>query len=144
MTDDIAQLLLFALAIVALTPLMGRYMARLYAGERTLLTPLLAPAERVIYRLGGIDPAAEQRWTRYAGSVIMLNLVGTLAFYMILRLQAQLPLNPQGFGPVEPALAFNTAISFITSTNWQAYSGERTLSYLSQMTGCTVSPLPRV
>ncbi|WP_088347818.1 MULTISPECIES: potassium-transporting ATPase subunit KdpA [Rhodomicrobium] len=138
MTEDTAQLLLFALAIVALTPLMGRYMARVYAGERTLLTPVVAPVERAIYRLGGIDPAAEQRWTRYATSVIALNLVGTLAFYAILRLQDVLPLNPRGLGPVEPALAFNTAISFITSTNWQAYAGERTLSYFSQMAGCTV------
>jgi K+-transporting ATPase ATPase A chain len=138
MTDDTAQLLLFAAAIIALTPLLGRYMAHVYAGERTFLTPVLAPLENAIYRFGGIDPEAGQHWTRYAFSVILLNLIGVLFFYAILRLQHILPLNPRGFPGLDPALAFNTAISFITSTNWQAYTGEGTLSYFSQMVGCTV------
>ena len=137
MTEDMAQLLLFALVILGLTPLLGRYMARIYAGERVLLTPVAAPLERLIYRIAGID-RAEQHWTRYALSAIMLNFVGALCFYLLLRLQHSLPLNPRGFGPMPPDLAFNTAISFITNTNWQAYAGESTLSYLSQMGGCTV------
>ena len=139
MTDDTAQLLLYVAAIVALTPLMGRYIYRVYAGEPTFLTPIVGPLERAILRVGGIEPEAGQHWTRYAFSVIALNLVATLVFYLILRLQHVLPLNPRGFASVEPGLAFNTAISFITSTNWQAYAGESTLSYFSQMTGCTVN-----
>jgi K+-transporting ATPase ATPase A chain len=138
MTEDMAQLLLFALVILSLTPLLGRYMVRVYAGERVLLTPVAEPIERLIYWIAGVDPRAEQRWTRYALSAIMLNFVGALCFYVMLRLQHLLPLNPRGFGPMQPDLAFNTAISFITSTNWQAYAGESTLSYLSQMAGCTV------
>jgi K+-transporting ATPase ATPase A chain len=138
MTEDMAQLLLFALVILSLTPLLGRYMCRVYAGERVLLTPVVAPLERLICRVGGIDARAQQRWTRYALSAITLNFVGALCFYIMLRIQHLLPLNPRGFGPMEPALAFNTAISFITSTGWQAYAGESTLSYLSQMAGCTV------
>jgi K+-transporting ATPase ATPase A chain len=139
MTDDTAQLLLYVAAIVALTPLMGRYIYRVYAGEPTFLTPIIGPLERAILRVGGIEPEASQHWTRYAFSAIALNLVATLVFYLILRLQHVLPLNPRGFASVEPGLAFNTAISFITSTNWQAYAGESTLSYFSQMTGCTVN-----
>lgn len=138
MTDDTAQLLLFAAAIIALTPLMGRYMAQVYAGEKTFLTPVLAPLENLIYRFGGIDPHTGQHWTRYAFSVILLNMIGVLFFYAILRLQHILPFNPRGFPGLDPALAFNTAISFITSTNWQAYAGEGALSYFSQMAGCTV------
>jgi K+-transporting ATPase ATPase A chain len=139
MTDDTAQLLLYVAAIVALTPLMGRYIYRVYTGEPTFLTPIIGPLERAILRVGGIEPEAGQHWTRYAFSAIALNLVATLVFYLILRLQHVLPLNPRGFASVEPGLAFNTAISFITSTNWQAYAGESTLSYFSQMTGCTVN-----
>ncbi len=138
MTDDTAQLLLFGVVVLLLTPVLGRYMARVYAGERTILSPVIAPLEHLIYRIAGIDAEAEQHWTRYAASVIVLNLMGALGFYAILRLQHILPLNPRSFGPVEPALAFNIAISFITSTNWQAYAGESTLSFFSQMAGCTV------
>ncbi len=138
MTDDTAQLLLFAAAIIALTPVMGRYMAQVYAGERTFLTPIVAPLEAAIYRFGDIDPTSGYHWTRYAFSVVLLNMVGVLFFYVILRLQHILPLNPRSFSAVEPSLAFNIAISFMTSTNWQSYAGENTLSYFSQMAGCTV------
>ncbi len=137
MSDDTAQLLLFAAAVVGLTPLMGRYMALVYAGERTLLTAIIAPLERLIYRMSGIDPAAEQHWSRYAVSVILVNALAVLCFYFILRLQHVLPFNPRGFPAIDPALAFNITLSFITSTNWQAYGGETTLSYFSQMAGCT-------
>jgi K+-transporting ATPase ATPase A chain len=137
MTDDTAQLLLFAALVVALTPILGRYMMRVYAGQRTVLTPVVAPIEALIFRVAGIDPKVEQHWTRIAFSVIALNLLGALLFYLVLRFQHMLPLNPRGLPAVEPALAFNIAISFITSTNWQAYAGETTLSHFSQMAGCT-------
>lgn len=138
MTEDMAQLLLFALVVLSFTPLLGRYMCRVYTGETVLLTPVAAPLERLIYRTAGIDPRAGQHWTRYALSAIMLNFIAALCFYAMLRLQHLLPLNPRGLGPLSPDLAFNTAISFVTGTNWQSYAGETTLSYLSQMTGCTV------
>lgn len=138
MTDNTAQLLLFAAVIVALTPIFGRYMARVYAGERTFMTPVVSPVEKAVFRLCAIDPNVEQHWTRYAISVIALNLLSVLLFYFILRLQHILPLNPRGLDALDPALAFNISVSFITSTNWQAYAGETTLSYFSQMAGCTV------
>lgn len=137
MADDTAQLLLFAVFIVVLTPFLGRYMARVYAGERTWLSPVLAPVERTIWKLCAIDPQAEQHWSRYAFSLLVLNLVCVLLFYLILRLQYELPLNPRGFAGLDPAPSFATAISFITGTNWQVYSGETALSYFSQMAGCT-------
>jgi K+-transporting ATPase ATPase A chain len=139
MTDDTAQLLLFVAVVLVLTPVFGRYVLRVFTGERTLLTPLLAPVEKAIYRLTGINPHSEQHWTRYAISAIFLNAVAVLCFYFVLRLQHVLPLNPRSFPSIEPALAFNTAVSFITSTNWQAYAGEAALSYFSQMIGCTTN-----
>ncbi len=138
MADNTAQLLFFVAAIVALTPVMGRYMYRVYASERTFMTPVIAPLERAIFRIGGIDPDAGQHWTRYAISAVLFNMIGVLCFYLIVRIQHVLPLNPRDFRGLDPALAFNTAISFITSTNWQAYAGETTMSYFSQMAGCTV------
>jgi K+-transporting ATPase ATPase A chain len=129
------QLALFCLAVLAVTRPLGVYMARLFAGERTFLSPLLAPLERGIYRLCRIDPAAEQHWTAYTGAMLAFNLIGLLALYGFLRLQGFLPWNPQELGAVPPDLAWNTAVSFTTNTNWQAYSGESTLSYLTQMIG---------
>lgn len=137
MTDDTAQLLLFAVVIVVLTPLLGRYMARVYAGERTLLTPVAGPAETFLCKICGINPETEQHWTQYAFSVLAVNIVCVLVFYLILRLQYFLPLNPRSVTGLAPDLSFATAISFITSTNWQAYSGETDLSFFSQMVGCT-------
>lgn len=137
MTDDTAQLLLFAVVIVILTPLLGRYMARIYAGERTFLTPVAAPVERLLWKACGIDPEADQHWTQYAFAVLAVNLVCALIFFMILRLQYYLPLNPQSVPGLSPARSFATAISFITGTNWQIYTGEAELSFFSQMVGCT-------
>ena len=137
MTDDTAQLLLFAVVIVILTPFLGRYMARVYAGERTFLSLIAAPAEVLIWKICGIDPKAEQHWTRYALSVVIVNLICVLLFYLILRLQYYLPFNPRGFTGLAPNVSFATAISFITGTNWQIYAGEASLSYFSQMAGCT-------
>lgn len=135
--DDTAQLLLFAVVIAALTPLLGRYMARVYAGERTYLTPIVLPVEKLIWKICGIDPKTEQHWTQYAFSVLAVNIFCVLTFYLILRLQYYLPLNPRSVTGLDPALSFATAISFITGTNWQAYAGETNLSYFSQMVGCT-------
>jgi K+-transporting ATPase ATPase A chain len=137
-TDDTLQLVFFAALILGLAPPMGIYMFLVYTGKPTPLSPVIAPAERLIYRLAGVNAQAGQHWTRYAFAVVALNLAGFLIFYAILRLQQILPFNPRGFGPLGPALAFNTAVSFVTNTNWQAYSGETALSYFSQMAGCTV------
>jgi len=127
------------LGLVALTtrPL-GLYMARVFSGERTFLSPLLAPVERGFYRLAGVSPEREQSWLAYTLAMLAFSAAGFASLYAILRLQAWLPLNPQGFDGVAPDLAFNTAISFLTNTNWQAYGGETTMSHFSQMAGLAV------
>jgi K+-transporting ATPase ATPase A chain len=132
------QFAFFILALLLLVKPLGFYMARVYQGERTFLTPLLAPVERLLYRLAGIKPEEEMGWKTYAVALLLFNLVGLLFLYLLLRLQYLLPLNPQNLGPVSPDLAFNIASSFATNTNWQSYGGETTLSYLSQMLGLTV------
>ena len=126
--------LVFALVCACVKPL-GAYMARVFEGERVLLTPVLAPVERVLYRACRIDAARETGWKAYAYAVVAFSLVSFAYLYALLRTQAFLPLNPQGFGNLAPDLAWNTAISFMTNTNWQFYSGESTMSYLSQMAG---------
>ncbi|HEY0613692.1 MAG TPA: potassium-transporting ATPase subunit KdpA [Candidatus Elarobacter sp.] len=113
----------------------GIYMARVFEGDRVFLTPVLGPVERLIYRVSRIDPQREMGWKGYAFAVIAFSLVGFAYLYALLRLQAFLPLNPQRFGNLAPDLAWNTAISFVTNTNWQFYGGESTMSYLSQMAG---------
>jgi potassium-transporting ATPase potassium-binding subunit len=128
----------FAIIVGLLTRPLGRYLARVYAGERTFLQPLIEPLETVLYRLAGIDPKVEQSWHRYATSLLLFHAFGILALYTILRLQAALPFNPQDMPAVDPFLALNTAVSFVTNTSWQSYSGESTLSYASQMIGITV------
>ncbi|MCT8267257.1 potassium-transporting ATPase subunit KdpA [Afifella sp. JA880] len=138
MSSDILLFIVYCVAVTALAWPLGLFMARLFSGERTVLTPVLGPIERLFYRTGGIDPEAGQNWARYAAACLAFNAVGWLILYAILRLQGHLPLNPQGFGGLAPDLAFNTAVSFVTNTNWQAYGGETTLSYLSQMAGLTV------
>jgi K+-transporting ATPase ATPase A chain len=143
----VAQILFFFALVLALTRPMGAFMARVFAGERTFLHPALRPVERLVYRLGGIREEAEQRWTRYAGALLAFSAAKFGFTYAILRLQGLLPLNPEGFGtahavagatPMTPDLAFNTALSFATNTNWQAYSGEQTVSYFVQMAALTV------
>jgi K+-transporting ATPase ATPase A chain len=132
------QILVLAGIVAALVLPLGLYMTRIFEGERTLLAPVLGPVERLLYRLGGIDAGREQSWAAYALAMLALNLVGCLAVYALQRLQHVLPLNPQGLGPVAPDLAFNTAVSFATNTNWQSYAGESTMSHLMQMAGLTV------
>jgi len=131
----ILQIVVFFLLLLALTKPLGVYMARIFSNERTLLSPVLGPIERGIYRVSGVDETKEQRWTVYAAAMLIFNLVALLMTYVVLRLQHVLPLNPQGFDPLKPDLAFNTAVSFTTNTNWQSYSGESTMSHLSQMMG---------
>jgi K+-transporting ATPase ATPase A chain len=126
--------LIFALVCVLVKPL-GTYIARVFEGERVFLTPVLAPIEGLIYRVGRVRSDREMSWKGYAFSVIAFSLVSFVYLYALLRLQAFLPLNPQGFGNLAPDLAWNTAISFMTNTNWQFYGGESTMSYLSQMSG---------
>jgi potassium-transporting ATPase potassium-binding subunit len=129
--------LYFGLVVLLVKPL-GLYMAHVFNGQRTFLDPVLRPVERVIYWLGGVDPRQEQHWTTYTAAMLLFNLAGLVLLYALQRLQHVLPFNPQGFDPVGPDLAFNTAVSFTSNTNWQAYSGESTMSYLVQMAGLTV------
>ncbi|NGM49565.1 potassium-transporting ATPase subunit KdpA [Caulobacter sp. 602-2] len=117
---------------------LGVYMSRVWNGERTWLDPVLAPVERLFYAAGGIDPRKGQSWIGYAGALLAFNAVGFFLVYGVLRLQGVLPLNPQGFAGLSPHLAFNTAVSFVTNTNWQSYGGETTMSTLSQMLVLTV------
>ncbi|WP_425645951.1 potassium-transporting ATPase subunit KdpA [Agrobacterium leguminum] len=132
------QILLFCGIIFVLVKPLGFYMARVFNGERTLLSPVLAPVERGLYALAGTSEREEQHWTTYAFSMLLFNLLGFALLYALMRFQAVLPYNPQGMAAVGPELSFNTAISFVTNTNWQNYGGESTLSYLTQMAGLTV------
>ena len=127
-------LILFGLVLACVKPL-GLYMARVFARERTFLDPVLAPVERLIYRLSGVRPDVEQHWTTYTIAMLLFNVAGLLLLYLMQRLQHLLPLNPQGLGPISPDSSFNTAVSFTTNTNWQSYVPESTMSYFTQMVG---------
>jgi K+-transporting ATPase ATPase A chain len=129
------QIGLFFALVIAVTVPLGRFMTRVFARERTWLDPVLRPIERSIYALTGVDEAREMRWTEYAAAMLLFSVVSMIVLYAIERLQGVLPFNPQSLPAVPEALAFNTAASFTTNTNWQAYSGESTMSYLTQMAG---------
>src|ERR1700688_3176821 len=129
--------LVLALVLACAIPL-SKFIADVYAGERTFLSPVIGPVERGFYRLAGVDPAREQDWFTYTIAMLVFSIAGFLSLYAIQRLQNFLPLNPRGFDAVPPDLAFNTSISFITNTNWQNYGGETTMSHLTQMLGLTV------
>ena len=129
------QILFFLGAIFAVTPLIGGYMARVFTRQRTWLDPVMRPLERLVYRATGVNETYEMRWTEYAMALLLFSVVSLLVLYSMQRLQGLLPFNPQGFGGVAPDLAFNTAVSFATNTNWQAYGGETTTSYFTQMAG---------
>jgi K+-transporting ATPase ATPase A chain len=133
-----AQIALFCGLVLLLTRPLGGYLDNVMAGRRTLLSPVLRPMERGFYRLAGIDPAEEQSWWVYARAMVVFHIVGFAFLYLMLRLQDLLPLNLQGMSAVAPDLAGNTAVSFLTNTNWQSYGGESTMSYLSQMAGLSV------
>ena len=129
------QILLYLAAILVVTAPLGRFMTRVFNRERTWLDPVLRPIERLIYRATAVDEAREMRWTEYAVAMLLFSVVSMTVLYVMQRIQQWLPLNPQGLAAVTPDLAFNTAASFSTNTNWQAYSGESTMSYLTQMAG---------
>jgi len=132
------QIALYLGALVALAWPLGIFMARVYSGERTWLSPVLEPVERLVYRVAGVDRNSEQTWKQYTAAALTFSLVGFAVVYVLQRLQGHLPLNPQGFGNVAADSAFNTAVSFATNTNWQGYAGETTMSYLTQMLGLGV------
>ncbi|MCT7664579.1 potassium-transporting ATPase subunit KdpA [Shinella kummerowiae] len=132
------QILLFCGIVLALVKPLGAYMTRVFAGERTFLSPVLVPIERGLYALAGTSDREEQRWTSYAFAMLAFNLAGLLLLYGLQRMQGMLPLNPAGMAAVAPELSFNTAVSFVTNTNWQNYGGESTMSYLTQMAGLSV------
>jgi len=132
------QIALYCVVIVLLVKPFGGYMTRVFTGERTLLSPVLGPLERAFYELSGVDEKSDQNWLTYAVSMLLFSLVGFASIYALMRFQAMLPFNPAGQLAVEEGLAFNTAMSFDTNTNWQSYVPETTMSYLVQMAGLTV------
>jgi potassium-transporting ATPase potassium-binding subunit len=136
--DGWIQIALFGVVVTLLVKPLGGYMTRVFAGERTILSPVLGPIERGLYRLSGVDERAEQNWLTYAVSMLLFSLAGFLSLYALMRFQALLPFNPAGQSAVEESLAFNTSMSFTTNTNWQSYVPEATMSYLVQMAGLTV------
>jgi K+-transporting ATPase ATPase A chain len=129
------QIAFFLLAVFLVAPPLGSFMSKVFARQRTWLDPVLCPIERLVYRATGVDETHEMRWTEYAVALLLFSVVSMLVLYLMQRTQQLLPFNPQAFGPVAPDLAFNTAASFTTNTNWQAYSGESTMSYFTQMAG---------
>jgi len=132
------QIAVYGAALLLLAKALGEYMARVYEGHSTLLRPVVQPLERLLYRLAGPRATAEMSWHSYAVAVLLFNLAGLAVVYALQRLQGYLPANPQHLGAVPSDLALNTAASFASNTNWQSYSGETTLSYLTQMLGLTV------
>jgi potassium-transporting ATPase potassium-binding subunit len=137
-SNDWIQLLIYVVVLVTLAKPLGAFMASVYQGKPTWLDRPLGWLERGIYRVAGVDPEQEMGWRQYAVAVLVFNALGFVAVYALLRLQGSLPLNPQGFAGNTPDLAFDTAASFVSNTNWQSYGGETTMSYLSQMLGLTV------
>lgn len=132
------QILVYCGIVVLLVKPLGGYMYRVFNGDRTFLSPILGPVERGLYRISGTSEREEQHWTTYSAGIIFFSLASFLVLYVLQRLQGVLPYNPAGMTAVEPNLAFNTAVSFVTNTNWQNYGGESTMSYLVQMAGLTV------
>src|SRR3954453_9170203 len=131
------QIILFCVIIVALTKPLGWYMTRVFNGERTFLSPVLRPIESAVYWIGGVDEKREQHWLTYTVAMLLFHVGGFLVIYGVMRLQAILPFNPAGQGAVAEDLSFNTAISFITNTNWQNYGGESAISSPVHMPGLT-------
>jgi len=134
---DIARLVGYGVVLVGIAYPLGLYMARVFSGEKTWLTPVLAPVERVVYRVAGIDPNNEMPWTVYAVSLLLFNFACFTILYLMLRFQGVLPLNPTQAAGMSPEVAFNTAVSFVSNTNWQAYAGDTGASHLIQMAGLT-------
>jgi len=137
-SSDIFQVILFVGALVTLAPILGVFLARIFKGDKTFLTSLLGWLEKLIYKIAGLNPNAEMNWKEYAKSLLVFNLIGFAFLFLLQISQKVLPLNPQGFENLSWHLAFSTAVSFVTNTNWQSYGGEATMSYLTQMLGLTV------
>ncbi|HMK54156.1 MAG TPA: potassium-transporting ATPase subunit KdpA [Methanobacteriaceae archaeon] len=137
-TNDLIFLLIFLLITMILAVPIGKYMSRVFTGQKTFMTPLIRPAESLIYRVVGVDEKEEMNWKQYAYALIIFNIIAILFVFALQLLQGFLPLNPQGFSGVRWDTALNTAISFVTNTNWQSYAGETTMSYLTQMMGLAV------
>jgi len=137
-SSDIVQISVYFVILFALTPPIGAYMAAVFAGETTIVGRVLGPIERLIYKLCLIDPREEMHWKKYSFAVVSLSFIGFLATFLMQLTQSMLPLNPQGMLDVAWPLAFNTAVSFVTNTNWQSYSGEATLGYFVQLFALTV------
>lgn len=135
---DFAYVALLLIVLRVSAEAIGEYSAGVFSGNRTLLSPLLAPVERGLYRICGVDERREMSWSTYAASLLIFNAIGLMAVFLLQEIQFLLPLNPQGLGPVRWDTALNTAVSFATNTNWQSYSGEQTMSYMTQMLGLTV------
>jgi potassium-transporting ATPase potassium-binding subunit len=135
--SGILQIAIFCIVIIALTRPFGGYITRVFKGEKTFLSPIFRPIEAVLYKIAGVDPEAEQDWLVYGAAMLLFSLAGAVPLYGLMRFQDVLPLNPQGMAALSPDLALNTAISFVTTTNWQSYAGESTMSYLTQMLGLT-------
>src|SRR6202171_1594226 len=133
MVHVILGLLVTGVVLAVCAYFLGIYMEKVFTGKRTFMSPVVGPVERGAFRLSGVKPDAEQSWVQYLVSMFVVTVVGIVMTYVVLRLQDRLPLNPQGFGPVAPDLAFNTAVSFATNTNWQNYAGEQAMSYFSQV-----------
>ena len=136
--NSIVQIVFFVAVLLLLAKPLGRFMARVFQRERTFLDPVLGPVERFIYRFAKINPDEEMDWKANAVAMLLFNIVGLFVVYALQRFQNLLPLNPQGLGAITPDSSFNTAVSFASNTNWQGYSGETTMSYLTQMMGLTV------
>ena len=134
------QIALYCAIVVALVRPLGGYMTRVFSGEHTFLSPILVPVENALYRVSGVDVKREQNWLTYTVAMLLFHVGGVLIIYGLMRLQGLLPFNPAGQSAVAPDLSFNTAISFITNTNWQNYGGEGTMSYLCLL---YTSPSPR-
>ncbi len=132
------QIAIYAVLVTVCVKPLGAFMARVFTGERTFLHPVLRPVERAVYRCCGVDETKEQHWVTYTVAMLIFSIVGFVTLYALQRLQGYLPFNPAGQGPVEQISAFNTAVSFVSNTNWQGYGGETTMSYLTQMAGLTM------
>ncbi|HEX4908925.1 MAG TPA: potassium-transporting ATPase subunit KdpA, partial [Actinomycetes bacterium] len=138
LVSNLVQPLVLFLAVVVLTPPLGAFIARVMGGERTFLHPVLGPVERLVYRGLRLQPDREQTWKAYARSLLVFSVASIVGLYVLQRVQGLLPVNPDGFGAVDPYLALNTAVSFVTNTDWQNYVGEATMSHLTQMAGLAV------
>jgi K+-transporting ATPase ATPase A chain len=138
MSPSILQNIVYVVALVAVSFPLGVWMANVYAGNPGRIFAFLKPVERGLYRLAGVDPEKDMSWKEWSWAALLISLLGVLVVYVLQRVQAHLPLNPAGLGSVAPDSSFNTAISFVTNTNWQGYGGESTMSYLTQMAALTV------